>query len=365
MNHEGHDRLGIALIGAGQIAAAGHVPAYQLNTDLVTLIGVFDPDRERASALAGKTGATVWSSLEELLEDPRVDLVDIAAPPADQFEAARLAIESGKNVLAQKPLALSLTAAEYLVELAASHGRVLAVNQQMRWSPAIRELAAFHGKHPIEHLWFDLVWEMSSAVRLPVWIAESPRFVGLFNTIHFLDTARWLLGEPLSVQAWTRKTAISGFRGETEFYANIRFGDSNVAIRDVRTPQGSPIAGVWATSDDALFVAHLGLWDRYPDPSPDLVITASRGSEPRKLTTSDCWIPHAFAARLKNLATAIRNGFEPSASGQDNLSTLRLLEACYQSAALDGVEVSLQSGGSGSGSGAPLDKTDVVQLEDR
>ena len=77
--------------------------------------------------------------LDELLDDPRIEVVDIATHPAERLELMRRALEAGKHVLSQKPLrARPAGAARELVEDADRHGLRLAVNQNGRWAPAWR-----------------------------------------------------------------------------------------------------------------------------------------------------------------------------------------------------------------------------------
>src|SRR5205814_8056700 len=80
----------------------------------------------------------VYASLDEVLADPEVAAVDIATRPAQRIEVILRAVEAGKHVLAQKPLALDLDDARRAVEAAERAGVKLAVNQNGRWSPQWR-----------------------------------------------------------------------------------------------------------------------------------------------------------------------------------------------------------------------------------
>ena len=325
-------RLGIGLVGAGEIARAGHLPAYRANRQIVRLCGVFDVDPSRRDSLAEEAGVTAARSIDHLLGNPAVDLVDVAVPPGAQPQIVLAALEAGKHVLAQKPLAVDLRTAETLVEAAEAHGRVLAVNQQMRWSPAVLEFQRFADGRSVESASFDLVWPIEHGDGLPRWLADAPRFVGLFNTIHFLDTCRWLFGEPRQVRAWLGPPDIPGIVGESALYATLRFDGPSVVIRDSRRLEGRHTASMRAMAGDGLFLAHLGIWDAYPDPSPDHLVAAVTGSEPTISSSDATWVPDAFTKALRHVAESIRSGSPPVISGRDNLMTLRLVEACYESA---------------------------------
>ena len=334
-------RLGVGLVGAGEIARAGHLPAYGANRKTVVLRGVFDVDSSRRESLAEAAGVPAVEGIERLLEDPAIDLVDIAVPPEEQADIVVAALESGKHVLAQKPLAADLETASELVALAGARGRVLAVNQQMRWAPAILEFQRFAEGRSVEWASFDLVWPIERGDGLPRWLANAPRFVGLFNSIHFLDTSRWLFGEPREVRAWMGPADIPGIVGESALYAIVRFDGLSVTIRDTRRVEGMHTASLRAATSDALFFAHLGIWDAYPDPSPDSLMEAVQGSAPRHARTAASWVPDAFSRSLGEVVEAIVAGREPVVSGRDNLKTLRLVDACYESAERHGRPVSL------------------------
>ena len=335
-------RLGVGLVGAGEIARAGHLPAYRANRPTVRLLGIFDVDSSRRDSLAAKAGVPAVDTVDRLLENPAVDLVDIAVPPGAQPDIVLAALEAGKHVLAQKPLAVDLRTATELVAAAEACGRVLAVNQQMRWSPAVLEFQRFADGRSVESASFDLVWPIERGEGLPRWLADAPRFVGLFNTIHFLDTSRWLFGEPRQVQAWLGPPDIPGITGESALYAKLRFDGVSVVIRDSRRTEGSHTASMRAVAQDGLFFAHLGIWDAYPEPSPDHLVEAVSGSEPTISSSHTSWVPDAFTRALHHVAEAILSGSTPVISGRDNLMTLRLVDACYQSAEVGGTPVHLE-----------------------
>ncbi len=333
-------RLGVGLVGAGEIARAGHLPAYGANQQTVELRGVFDVVSSKRETLAESAGVPAVEEIEHLLEDPAIDLVDIAVPPKAQPDIVVAALESGKHVLAQKPLAVDLQTAAELVALAEARGRVLAVNQQMRWAPAILEFQRFADGRSVEWASFDLVWPIERGEGLPRWLADAPRFVGLFNSIHFLDTSRWLFGEPREVRAWMGPADIPGIAGEAALYAIVGFDGLSVIIRDSRRLEGRHTASLRAATSDSLFFAHLGIWDAYPDPSPDSVVEAVAGSAPKLARTPASWVPDAFSRSLGEVVEAIGAGRQPVVSGQDNLKTLRLVDACYESAERHGRPVS-------------------------
>src|SRR5690242_7007795 len=101
--------------------------------------GICDPDHAAAERLAGASGSRVidWTAL---LDDSAVEGVAIAAPAALHFELARAALQAGKNVFVEKPLALEVAEAEKLCEIAAQGGRRLMVGHLLQYHPAFLKL---------------------------------------------------------------------------------------------------------------------------------------------------------------------------------------------------------------------------------
>src|SRR5215470_14558743 len=134
------DRLRAAIAGTGFIGPV-HVRAARLAGAAV--VGISGSDPSRASDAAASLGvARVFDSSEALASDPDVDVVHICTPNHLHAGLARRAIEAGKHVVCEKPLATSAAAAAQLVDLAARAGVVAAVPFVYRFHPVVREARA-------------------------------------------------------------------------------------------------------------------------------------------------------------------------------------------------------------------------------
>lgn len=134
------DRLRAAIAGVGFIGPV-HLRAARLaGADVVGVSGA-DPSSARSVAAALDV-ARVFESSEALVTDPGVDVVHICTPNHLHAGLAQLAIEAGKHVVCEKPLATTAAAAAALVELAARAGVVAAVPFVYRFHPVVREARA-------------------------------------------------------------------------------------------------------------------------------------------------------------------------------------------------------------------------------
>jgi predicted dehydrogenase len=125
-----------ALVGAGAIAtlrknAIEATPGAQLG-------GVFDIDISKAAALA--SDALVFSTLAELISSPDIDAVIVSTPPDTHAEIAVAAMNAGKHVLVEKPMANSLAACRTMIEVSRKSNRVLTVGFNHRYFPAVKDL---------------------------------------------------------------------------------------------------------------------------------------------------------------------------------------------------------------------------------
>jgi predicted dehydrogenase len=134
------DRLRAAIAGTGFIGPV-HLRAARLAGAEIVGISGGDPSRTRAAA-ASLDVARVFETSEALATDPEVDVVHICTPNHLHADLARRAIEAGKHVVCEKPLATTAAAAAELVELAARAGVVTAVPFVYRFHPVVREARA-------------------------------------------------------------------------------------------------------------------------------------------------------------------------------------------------------------------------------
>lgn len=130
-------RLG--LVGTGFIADV-HLQVLQSVSD-VQVVAVCDVSQERADKLAKKYGIReVYTSIADMAKSANLDAVHILVPPGLHKDLAAQCLKLGLHVLVEKPLVLHSAEVEELHELATKNGRVLAVNHNQTWHPALKQL---------------------------------------------------------------------------------------------------------------------------------------------------------------------------------------------------------------------------------
>ena len=132
---------GIGCIGAGFIMRDIHLPAYNEAGFRPVAIASRTPAHAKAAAETNDV-PKVYDTWQELLDDPEVEIVDIAYPPDQQLEIVREAASRPhvKGILAQKPVAFTLAEAVEMVKVCDESGTKLGVNHNMRFDQSMRAL---------------------------------------------------------------------------------------------------------------------------------------------------------------------------------------------------------------------------------
>ncbi len=200
-------RLRVAVLGAGTIARAIHLPILR-RLEGVEVVGVADP-RPAGRAVAASLGLPAFDDLERCLEATAPDCAFVLTPKETHAELAGRCLARGLDVFCEKPLALRLDEAEAAVTAAEQAGRLLMVGFNRRFAPVYeRARAAFAER------------------RLDVCLAVKNRpgteyRASLENAIHMVDLLRWFCGEASAVSAEAQHAG-DPFR-ETSLVATIRF----------------------------------------------------------------------------------------------------------------------------------------------
>lgn len=331
----GH-RLPIGMIGAGSIVDVAHLPAYRsAGLDIVAIV---DRDLDRASAVAARHEiGRVHATIDGLLDDDRIALVDIAVPAPLQPEIAIRALEAGKDVMCQKPLALDLGAARRIVDRASELGRMVAVQQQLRFDEGIAATRAM-----VREAWIGQPTAVSFTVDVQTdfaawsWLVDAPRLELYYHSIHYFDAIRALLGEPARVFGTQSRRTGQVPRGETRTISTLIYpGDLRAVVHsNHENLSGDNRAAFQVDGTGGTIRGTLGLMYAYPHGRPDTLeiwsnILPTDGWLSYPVTTR--WIPDAFVGPMRSLLAAIATGGEPETSARDNLGTLTIIEALYRS----------------------------------
>lgn len=328
---------GIAIVGCGGIVNYAHLPAYTAYG--LRVLGCYDVDAEAARATAERFGlGRVYGTLDEVLADEAVEIVDVAVQPWHQRAIAERALASGKHLLLQKPLAVELGHAAVIAEAGRRAGRKVAVNQQMRWSGGI---AAARQLVEAGYVGQPTDVQIQVSVKTPwtmwPWLQQSPRLDVLYHSIHYLDTVRFWVGDPEWVTARHAKYPGQAEVAETKTVTILDYPSGLQALVAVNhhNETGGHHAIFRVLGTDGIVEGTIGLLAEYPAGGVDTV-RCRQADDPadvwHELPLTTLWVPGAFIGTMGSLMEAIQHDGVPETGAADNLTTLRLVHACYLSA---------------------------------
>lgn len=327
-----------ALIGASTIARQYMVGAIRAQHGEIS--HVLSASAERAQAFADEHEIPrSGTDLDELLDSPEVDAVYISTTNERHLPQALAAIQAGKHVLCEKPLALTLEEASAMVRAAGEAGLVFATNHHLRCSGSHRAVRALIASGRIGRV---LSLRLHHAVFLPPQLqgwrinaADAGGGVIPDITVHDADVARFLLGEdPVSVVA---EMASSGLGEGVEDSAMSVWTMASGAMVMSHESFTHPFAGSGLEvhgTEGSIFARDV--MTQNPIGSIELV-TASR-REPISFDQHDL-----YAEGVRRFHAAVAGDGEPAATGLDGVKSLAVALA-VRDAAARGVRVDVNYG---------------------
>jgi myo-inositol 2-dehydrogenase/D-chiro-inositol 1-dehydrogenase len=322
--------LRIGFAGAGFIAGihAGVLGA-QPGTDIAA---VYDVDPTRAESMASDHGARAVPSFEALLEE--ADVLYICAPNAFHANMAIAALEAGRHVFSEKPIATSVADARRVRQAAELSRSVYQVGFNKRFAPAYLELKRRIDAGVLTPRWASLKMNRGE-LQQPAWVGDESLTGGfLYETpIHILDLGCWLFGPAREVVC----RAAASCSGQLDDFAMLLTFESGVTATLCSSAHATwlyPFERVEVYGDHTTAVTEemdrvtfqLGLE------------TESETLDVHELPVPERW---GYAAEDTAFLAAVRGDREPAVSAAVGDDAAFLVDACYRAAA-SGAPVTLQ-----------------------
>ena len=217
--------LGIGVIGMGGF---GLFAVQQfLQHPHTKLVAIAASRREEAIRTAERFGAAQLDSIEQLVAHPDVDLVYIATPPFLHYQQAMLALEAGKHVICEKPLAMNPTQGREMLAKAEEKGLLMVTNLMQRYNPLFARIKTLIDKKLLGdflHGYFEN-YAGDEGLSPQHWFWDRNLSGGIFieHGVHFFDLfAGWLgHGEVVSAQVIKRPNSADI---EDQVQATVRYG---------------------------------------------------------------------------------------------------------------------------------------------
>jgi UDP-N-acetyl-2-amino-2-deoxyglucuronate dehydrogenase len=326
----------IALVGCGRISK-NHFEAID-QIDGLELVAVSDTDPERAKRAGTEWKVPHFTSYEQMLAESKADVVTIATPSGLHPEQGVAAAKAGKHVVMEKPMAISLTGADALVQACDKAGVQLFVVKQNRLNPPVQLL-----KRAVDRNRFGRIYMASCTVhwaRPQEYYEQAPwrgtwEFDGgafMNQASHYVDLIQWLMGPVESVVA---KTATLARRIETEDtgIAILKFRSGALGSIQVtmlaypRNLEGSiTILGEKGSAKiGGTAVNKIEHWEFAEHDDDDKLIEAANTSPPNVYGLG-------HQGYYRNVLSVLRGEAKPDTDGRAGRKSLELILGIYESA---------------------------------
>lgn len=335
--------LNIAIIGTGNISP-NHIEGYLKFPErckIVALVDIYPEKAEEKKRKFNLTDVKVYSSHKDILDDKTIDVFDVCTPPYVHASITIDALEAGKHVLCEKPMASSLQECDAMIAAVKKSGKTLSIIAQNRFTDAFWKLkkvidSNLAGK--ICHAQVDSFWWRGHCYYDLWWRGTWEKEGGgctLNHAVHHIDAIQWMLGFPTEVVSMMTNVAHDNAEVEdlsasifkyksgalTQLTASVvhHGEDQKIIIQGEKAKIEAP----WSK------FASVSASNGFPTAKNDEKLendldTLYNSIEPLKYTL--------HTGQIDNFLTSIENNILPLIDGQQGKQSLELITAIYKSA---------------------------------
>ena len=327
----------VAIIGAGFMGKM-HAEVYR-NLSRAKLIAIADSDSEKAQLLADKHKANAYSSLGELTNQEDIDVVDICLPTFLHKECVIKAARLGKDILCEKPIALTLKDAEEMLQVAKKARVKLMIAQVIRFWQEYVILKKIYQTGELGRLLSITLTRLASTPTYSWdnWLTDVKRSGSALLDLHIHDTdyLLCLLGKPLSLVS----RVSTGRLEYAHVFTTFTFPDKVIAFTEGGwdMPGNFPFTMAYTAlfekgavefnsrNEKALAIYRPGKEIEYPSVKPELEAKANGGGNIADLG--------AYFSEIKYFIDCLQNNEEPGeASAQSARDSLEIVLSEIKSA---------------------------------
>ena len=225
----GSSAIGVALVGAGNLARWAHLPSLERRRAFGCAQSIPPAEHEARAMHCVSERSTAQATITKFSNDPEIQAVVIVSRNQQHASQALAALHAGKHVFVEKPMALSQEECRELHQAAEETGKQLTVGFNRRFAPtylALKDQVAKRNGPAVLNCRVN-----SPGISGSYWMAD-PAAGGaiLGEACHFVDLMYWLLdSEPVEVSAYSLPTGKKDPIGENNLVASFRFADGSIA----------------------------------------------------------------------------------------------------------------------------------------
>ncbi len=332
-------KLKFAVCGAGfwsqfQLAAWGEI-------NNAICVAVCDSNLEKAAALASRFEIQkVYTDATEMIRNESLDFVDVISSPASHESLVRLSSENNLPVICQKPMAEEWDACERMVEMCRKTNTWFAIHENWRWQSTLRRVKQCLDAGDIGDVFrcrLDFVTGFDVFANQPT-LRESERFIIADLGCHVIDYARCLFGEATSIYCRTSRVS-TAIRGEDTATLSLWMNEGQTMVDINLAYAGTPLEDDCFPQTRLFAEGKLGSLELLS--GYRIRVTTQEGTREEVLPPENYrWVDPRYAVVHSSMVACNSHFLEyiqlnrpAETDGRDNLRTMKLVFAAYESAA--------------------------------
>jgi predicted dehydrogenase len=336
-------KLQVGIIGVGGIGRDQHLPGWA-KVPFTEVLAVADVSQEAMDRVGQVLPVSHrFQDWHQLIRLPDLDVVDICTPNQTHAPITLAALQSGKHVLCEKPLATTAAEVRRLRDAARQAGRLLMTGQHFRFDPVSRQFKALIDGGMLGEVYYTRAQWLRRRLLPPRATFIEQRLSGggaaLDIGVHVLDLACWFLGapEPVSVSAFlgarlAHRPDLTGGWGDWD---RQRFDVEDFAAGFVRFAGGATLTleASWLAFQPERELIRLQCFGtRGGAVWPDGLVSGETNRAPWDLRLHEAPKSSTHHEEILQFALAVRDGLPSPVPVEETLKVTRILEGFYRSA---------------------------------
>ena len=338
--------IGIGIIGCGSITDKRHAPEYAANPG-ARIVGFYDPLADRAAAKAKDYKAAAFPSVEALLADKSIDAVSVCSSNRYHAALSVAALNAGKHVLCEKPMATTLAEARSMIEASKKSGKFLMIGHNQRLAPAHARAKAILATGELGRIISFRTafghggpeyWSMDKGPH--TWFfKKSESIVGTMGDlgIHKADLIRWLIGDEIvEVKAYVTTADKKNEKGNA-----IEVDDNALCLLKSKSGIHGTLTASWTYYGDedngTTLYCSAGVMRIYDNPDFPIVVSLKNGEKIyHKIGAIQTNASQTNSGVIDQFVASIESGVPPAISGEEGLAALKIILACMEASKTGG-----------------------------
>ncbi|MBW7454145.1 Gfo/Idh/MocA family protein [Paenibacillus sepulcri] len=330
-------KLRLAVVGLGRVSKS-HLPAVRELADIMDLAALVTRDEGKLRQEANQwEGVKTYTSYDDAISDPDIDAFLLLLPHDMHAEYSIKALQAGKHVLVEKPMAMNVQEAKEMVEAAKANNVTLMIGQSRRfYKPVMESIRQVREKAIGDLININALLLAHMDKPAADWWKDESKIGGFIIPLwgsHILDYIQWAYGRaPQSVYAQGHSNN-PNWTGEDEVAISLNFGEGRMANVLMSFNAGSRPTDEAGLTGQRIWSTQNSIYDRYLIGSNGLLHLKDEYElrlngellEACESTFSN------FRWQLEEFADAIREEREPLASGREMIQVMKIMDGCFES----------------------------------